>query len=41
MSCRWDNTSDSALIFPREMCVLFGWQIGADADTTCVNGTWL
>lgn len=41
MTCNWHNTSDSMITFPREMCVLFGWQIGADRDTTCVNGTWL
>jgi hypothetical protein len=41
MTCTWHNTSDAALTFPREMCVLFGWQIGADKDTRCVNGAWL
>jgi len=41
MSCNWDNTSEEALTFPREMCILFGWQIGADEDTRCINGTWL
>ncbi len=41
MSCQWENTSDQPLVFPREMCVLFGWQIGADKDATCYNGSWL
>jgi len=41
MACEWQNTSDMPLVFPREMCVLFGWQIGADKDTTCYNGSWL
>jgi hypothetical protein len=41
MTCDWHNTSDSEITFPREMCVLFGWQIGADADTICYNGSWL
>jgi hypothetical protein len=41
MSCRWNNTSDQTLVFPREMCVFFGWQIGAERDETCYGGTWL
>jgi hypothetical protein len=41
MTCDWDNTTDSPLTFPREMCVMFGWQIGADADSRCVEGTWI
>lgn len=41
MTCQWNNTTDQPLTFPTEMCVLFGWQIGADADETCYNGTWL
>lgn len=40
MTCNWHNTSDDRITFPREMCVLFGWQIGVDRDTRCVNGTW-
>jgi hypothetical protein len=41
MSCQWRNTSDVALTFPLEMCVLFGWQIGADKDEICYGGKWL
>lgn len=41
MTCNWHNTSEAALTFPREMCVLFGWQIGADEDEHCINGAWL
>jgi len=41
MSCEWNNTSDAALVFPREMCILFGWQIGAEHDSTCYGGAWL
>lgn len=40
MTCNWDNTTDTALTFPREMCVLFGWQVGVDGDTRCIDGTW-
>jgi hypothetical protein len=29
------------ITFPREMCVLFGWQIGVEQDTICYNGAWL
>lgn len=41
MTCDWHNTSDSMIVFPREMCVLFGWQIGAEQDSICYNGSWL
>lgn len=41
MTCNWNNTTDHALTFPREMCVMFSWQIGADKDSTCINGTWM
>lgn len=41
MTCEWQNTSNAPLIFPREMCVLFGWQIGVEKDVQCVNGNWL
>jgi len=40
MTCQWNNNTDAALSFPREMCVFFGWQIGASADSQCVDGTW-
>jgi hypothetical protein len=41
MSCEWNNTSANALTFPGEMCVLFGWQIGAEHDSVCFDGTWV
>jgi hypothetical protein len=41
MSCQWNNTSDKTLAFPDEMCVFFGWQIGADSDSMCFSGVWL
>ena len=41
MTCNWNNTTSQPLTFPREMCVMFGWQIGADKDSTCINGTWM
>lgn len=41
MTCQWNNTTDHALSFPSEMCVLFGWQIGAEHDAECMDGTWL
>ena len=41
MSCQWNNTTDQMLTFPREMCVFFGWQIGASADTQCLDGNWV
>jgi hypothetical protein len=41
MTCNWNNTTDHALTFPREMCVMFGWQVGADKDSACINGSWM
>ena len=41
MTCEWRNTTDQPLTFPHEMCVFFGWQIGADADSQCINGRWM
>jgi hypothetical protein len=38
-SCDWNNTTSSALTFPKEMCVFLGFFVG-DADITCVDGTW-
>lgn len=40
MTCTWNNDTSKMLNFPREMCVLFGWQIGASADIRCLNGSW-
>jgi hypothetical protein len=40
MTCSWNNTTDHPLTFPREMCVTFGWQIGAEQDTSCLDGVW-
>jgi hypothetical protein len=39
-TCTWDNTTDEALSFPREMCIMFGWQIGAATDKKCFDGVW-
>lgn len=41
VSCQWNNTTQNELKFPGEMCVLAAWQIGAEHDTICSDGTWL
>lgn len=41
MACQWNNTSDKPLTFPGEMCILFGWQLGAEKDSYCYNGLWI
>jgi hypothetical protein len=38
LTCNWENTSTSAIDFPREMCIFFGFTIGTNAY--CVNGSW-
>jgi hypothetical protein len=40
MTCNWNNDSDMPLTFPREMCILFGWRLGGDRDTSCAKGKW-
>ena len=40
MTCNWVNDSDMPLIFPREMCILFGWRLGGEHDTSCAKGAW-
>jgi hypothetical protein len=40
MTCNWANTSNMELVFPREMCILFGWRLGGDKDTSCAKGKW-
>jgi hypothetical protein len=39
LTCNWENTTDSALAFPREMCVFFGYTVGS--SNFCFNGTWM
>jgi hypothetical protein len=39
LSCEWMNDTTEPLIFPREMCVLFGWTLEED-DAHCTGGIW-
>lgn len=39
LSCDWANTTTDPLLFPREMCVLFGWSM-EDDDAHCTDGVW-
>jgi hypothetical protein len=38
LTCNWENSTSEAVGFPREMCIFFGYTIGANAY--CVNGGW-
>jgi hypothetical protein len=38
-TCSWSNTTDSALVFPEEMCAFAGAFIG-DKDVSCLDGSW-
>jgi hypothetical protein len=40
MSCEWQNTTNAALTFPREMCVFFGYSM-EHGDARCINGAWI
>lgn len=41
VTCQWNNTTDATLMYPGEMCVLSGWQIGSERDTICYDGQWM
>lgn len=38
--CTWNNTSDSEVTFPAEMCVFFGFAL-RQADVYCIEGNWV
>lgn len=39
ITCTWNNTSDAALSFPSEMCVLFGYAAGSKEPIVCGGAT--
>lgn len=39
ITCTWNNTSDAALTFPTEMCVLFGYAAGTKDPIVCGGAT--
>jgi hypothetical protein len=39
MTCEWENTTETELGFPREMCVYVGYSL-EPYDAHCINGTW-
>jgi len=39
LTCNWNNTTASAIQFPREMCIFFGYTV--NENYFCANGTWL
>jgi len=42
VECNWQNTSATALTFPREMCLTVGFFFSDKAENrACANGTWV
>lgn len=39
LTCNWNNDTNADITFPREMCIFFGYTIGA--NYFCANGSWL
>jgi hypothetical protein len=39
LKCDWSNSSANAISFPREMCIFFGYTVGA--SYVCANGSWM
>ena len=39
LTCNWENDTDEAVAFPREMCIFFGNTVGQ--NFFCANGAWL
>jgi hypothetical protein len=40
IDCQWQNTTQEALTFPREMCVFFSYSL-TPGDLRCVQGAWM
>jgi hypothetical protein len=40
VTCDWNNTTDTEIVFPREMCVAAFYYFPATADVDCVDGIW-
>ena len=43
-SCSWLNTTSSAIMFPREMCITAGFALSTGANPSapsCFNGSWI
>ena len=40
VECEYQNTTDAALRFPREMCVAMGFYFPGTADIQCGDGRW-
>lgn len=40
VECEYQNTTDAALKFPREMCVAMGFYFPGTADIQCGDGNW-
>lgn len=40
VTCTWNNTKDAQLLFPDEMCAVFGYVLGNDPEAGCADGEW-
>jgi Copper type II ascorbate-dependent monooxygenase, C-terminal domain len=40
VTCDWNNTTDSDLLFPKEMCVSVAMAFPATTDVQCGDGVW-
>jgi hypothetical protein len=40
ITCDWKNAGDQDVVFPREMCVVFGMVFPATHDVHCQDGVW-
>lgn len=40
VTCDWDNSTDSDILFPREMCVSVAMAFPATTDVQCGDGIW-
>jgi hypothetical protein len=40
VDCTYDNTTGAEVMFPREMCVAWGYFFPADTEIDCVDGSW-
>lgn len=41
VECQYANSESHEIVFPREMCVAFGFYFPATADLQCADGAWM
>lgn len=40
VTCDWNNTTDTEIVFPREMCIGAFYYFPATTDVNCLDGIW-